>query len=102
MSERKMVWHTLESFSVYDLEGDVDRAPQMLKDAVDHAKSNHPNCQLRFDAEYWYRGDDESPRLRLRVFELENDKEYNERIQCETENQERARKQYEELKKRFG
>lgn len=101
MNERQMTWHTLKSFSMNDLTGDPDKVIKKLTEDVVYYKSLHADKQLRFDSEYWMRGDDELPRLLLRVFEPQNDKEYNDQMVLEKERGMRARKQYEELKKRF-
>jgi hypothetical protein len=104
MNDKRLVkWHTIKSFDVYNLSGNVGHTIKLLQDAIYAAAFDYPGLPLQFDADVDYCTSDHRQRdtLNLQVMRPENDEEYNKRMAAQQVNEDYARKQYEELKKRF-
>ena len=105
--ERKMIWRSVPNpdsrFSVldnwFDFEGDLDD----LIISMQRQRVKYKDCPMRVDKKYGHYG--EGDYLVIEYGKLESNDEYKTRIECEEkeekESLERARQQYEKLKKKF-
>jgi hypothetical protein len=104
-NKRLVEWHTIKSFDVYGVPGNVENTIKLLQDAVHAAKLDYPGLPLQADVDIDYCSDNRRREIfSIQVQRPENDEEYNKRMvvqQVNEVNEAYARKRSEELKKRL-